>query len=128
MPNIPIALAKPGMVLSKPVLRGNSSVAIAGEGMVLTQEYIDRFKTSSVTVLSVRGPVPGVDETLDFKVLLANIDAQFSRYSEDKFMNGMRLLAKQYFQRKLDEQQAMQALIAAEEAKAAQPAKEEAKP
>ena len=56
--------------------------------MVLTQEYIDRFKTSSVTVLSVRGPVPGVDETLDFKVLLANIDAQFSRYSEEKFMNG----------------------------------------
>ena len=125
MPNIPIALAKPGMVLSKPVMRGNSSVAIAGEGMVLTQEYIDRFKSSSVTVLSVRGPVPGVDETLDFKVLLENIDAQFSRYNDDKFMNGMRLLAKQYFQRKLSAQQAMQDLIAAEEAKAAQPDKKE---
>ena len=113
MPNIPISMALPGMVLSKPVMRGQSSVAIAGEGMVLTQEYLDRFKTSSVTVISVRGPVPGMEEALDFKKLLASIDDKFKRYSDDKFMNGMRLLAKQYFQHKLDAQQQREAALAA---------------
>lgn len=113
MPNIPIAMAKPGMVLSKPVMRGQSSIAIAGEGVVLTQEYIDRFKTSSVTVVSVRGPVPGMEESLDFKKLLESIDDKFKRYNDDKFMNGMRLLAKQYFQRKVNEQQAYEAALAA---------------
>ena len=112
MPNIPISMAQPGMVLSKPVMRGQSSVAIAGEGMVLTQEYIDRFKTSSVTVISVRGPVPGMEESLDFKKLLAYIDDKFSRYNDDKFMSGMRLLAKQYFQRKLNEQQKYETALA----------------
>jgi hypothetical protein len=116
MPNIPIAMAKEGMILSKPVVRANSSVAIAGEGVVLTQEYIDRFKTSGVSMLSVRGPVPGVEEALDFKKLLATIDDKFKRYNDDKFMNGMRLLATQYFQRKLEEQQAYEAaLLAIEE-------------
>ncbi len=118
MPNIPISMAKPGMVLSKPVLRAKSSVAIAGEGVVLTQEYIDRFKSSSITMLSVRGPIAGMEETLSFKNLLDNLDSQFSRYNDDKFMNGMRLLAKQYFQRKLDEQQAYETALAAAEAEA----------
>ena len=113
MPNIPIAMAKPGMVLSKPVVRAKSSVAIAGEGVVLTQEYIDRFKSSSVTVISVRGPVAGVEDALDFKKLLESLDSKFSRYNDDKFMNGMRLLAKQYFQRKVDEQQAYEAALVA---------------
>ena len=113
MPNIPISMAQPGMVLSKPVMRGQSRVAIAGEGMVLTQEYIDRFKTSSVTVISVRGPVPGLEEALDFKKLLASIDDKFHRYNDDKFMSGMRLLARQYFQRKVDEQQKYEAALAA---------------
>ena len=113
MPNIPISMAQPGMVLSKPVMRGQSSVAIAGEGMVPTQEYIDRFKTSSVTVISVRGPVPGMEEALDFKKLLASIDDKFHRYNDDKFMSGMRLLARQYFQRKVDEQQKYEAALAA---------------
>ena len=112
MPNIPISMAQPGMVLSKPVMRGQSSVAIAGEGMVLTQEYIDRFKTSSVTVVSVRGPVPGMEEALDFKKLLASIDDKFKRYNDDKFMSGMRLLAKQYFQRKVDERQKYETALA----------------
>lgn len=121
MPNIPIAMAKPGMVLSKPVVRAKSSVAIAGEGVVLTQEYIDRFKSSSVTVISVRGPVAGVEDALDFKKLLESLDSKFSRYNDDKFMNGMRLLAKQYFQRKVDEQQAYEAaLVAAAEQSSAE--------
>ncbi len=112
MPNIPIAIAKPGMVLSKPVMRGQSSIAIAGEGVVLTQEYIDRFKTSSVTMISVLGPVPGMEESLDLKKLLAGLDDKFKRYDDDKFMSGMRLLAKQYFQRKLEEQRAREADLA----------------
>ena len=115
MPNIPITMAQPGMVLAKPVLRPKSSLAVAGEGVTLTQEYIDRFKSSGITVLSVRGPVPGVEEALDFKKLLENIDAQFSRYNDDKFMSGMRLLAKKYFQRKVEEQQAFEAALAAAE-------------
>lgn len=115
MPNIPITMAQPGMVLAKPVVRPKSSLAIAGEGVILTQEYIDRFKSSGITVLSVRGPVPGVEETLDFKKLLENIDAQFGRYNDDKFMSGMRLLAKKYFQRKVEEQQAFEAALAAAE-------------
>ncbi len=113
MPNIPLTMATPGMVLAKPVLRAKSSVAIAGEGLTLTQEYIDRFKSSGVTTINVRGPIPGMEESLDFKKLLDNIDAQFSRYNDDKFMNGMRLLAKKYFQGKLEEQQAFQAAMAA---------------
>ena len=64
---------------------------------------------------AMRGPVPGVEEALDFKKLLENIDAQFGRYNDDKFMSGMRLLAKKYFQRKVEEQQAFEAALAAAE-------------
>lgn len=110
MPTISLSQAMPGMVLAKPVMRPNSSVAIAGEGLKLTQEYIDRFKSSGISTVSVRGPVPGVEETLDFKKILGQLDSKFTRYNGDKFMSGMRLLAKQYFQRKLDEQQAIELL------------------
>lgn len=110
MPTIPLSLARPGMVLAKPVMRPNSSVAIAGEGVRLTQEYIDRIQSSGVAAVSVRGPVPGVEETLDFKKILAGLDRQFARYNQDKFMSGMRLLAKQYFEKKLAEQQAIEVL------------------
>ena len=54
MPNIPLTMATPGMILAKPVLRAKSSVAIAGEGLTLTQEYIDRFKSSGVTRQPIR--------------------------------------------------------------------------
>ncbi len=110
MPTISLSQARPGMVLAKPVLRPNSSVAIAGEGIKLTQEYIDRFQSCGVSTVSVRGPIPGVEETLDFKKILARLDGKFARYNADKFMSGIRLLAKQYFQRKLAEQQAIEVL------------------
>ena len=123
MQKISLNLAKPGMILAKPVARPDG-IAVAAPGTELTESLLDRFDTMGVTHLVVEGePVrlDGPPGSTSFDKRLERLDFLFRRFPEDKWMGQIRRLLDHYFRMKAAASVAM-----AEAAKAAKAAEIEA--
>ena len=118
MQKIPIKLAAPGMVLAQAVQREDGLVLV-GPGTTLTEKIIERFLSSGIASIAVKGnPLPSQDGAGDYGALLDKLDPMFRHQTDNKFMMGLRGILKKYFIRKLAESQAAKAAEAAAEAAA----------
>lgn len=116
MQKIPLTLAKPGMILAKPVTRPDG-IAVAAAGSELSQGILDRFDTMGVSHVVVEGePVrlDGAPGGTSYDKRLERLDFLFRKYSDDKWMGQIKRLVDHYFRMK-----AAASLAMAEAAKAA---------
>lgn len=116
MQKIPLTLAKPGMILAKPVTRPDG-IAVAAAGSELSQGILDRFDTMGVSHVVVEGEPVNLDGApggTSYDKRLERLDFLFRKYPEDKWMGQIRRLLDHYFRMK-----AAASLAMAEAAKAA---------
>ncbi|MEA4855570.1 MAG: hypothetical protein AAGU21_14580 [Solidesulfovibrio sp.] len=102
MQKIPLNLARPGMLLAKPVTRPDG-IAVAAAGSELSESLIDRFDTMGVTHLVVEGePVrlDGPAGSSSFDKRLERIPFLFRKYQGDKWMGQIQRLLDHYFRMK----------------------------
>ncbi len=117
MQKIPLQLARPEMILAKPVTRENGMVLIAA-GTVLTAGLISRLDNMGVELLVVEGETLEMGGGCNEEVLVRKrerLDHLFRNFTDDKYMQHVKQLVSDYYAR--------QCALAA----AAQAAKEEGK-
>ena len=126
MQKIPLSLAKPGMILAKPVARPDG-IAVAAAGSELSESLLDRFDSMGVSHLVVEGEPVALDGpagSSSFDKRLERLDYLFRKYPDDKWMVQIRRLLDHYFRMKAAASAAM--VEAAKAAKAAAAAEAEA--
>lgn len=104
MQKIPVNLARPGMVLDKPVLRDNGLVLVA-QGTEISQSLLDRLENMGVEWITVEGsPVDmeGMAPSKTYQQRMEEMDHLFRKYKDDKWMNNMKSFLKSYFRRKAE--------------------------
>ncbi len=109
MQKIPLNLARPGMVLAKPVTRPDG-IAVAAAGSELSESLLDRFDTMGVTHLVVEGePVrlDGPAGSSSFDKRLERLDHLFRKFPDDAWMAQIRRLLDHYFRMKAASSAAM---------------------
>lgn len=102
MQKIPLTLAKPGMILAKPVTRPDG-IAVAAAGSELSQGILDRFDTMGVTHVVVEGePVKldGQPGGTSYDKRLERLDYLFRKFPDDKWMGQIKRLVDRYFRMK----------------------------
>lgn len=122
MQKIPLNLARPGMVLAKPVARADG-IAVAAAGSEISQGLLDRLDTMGVTHLVVEGqPVKldGQPGSTSFDKRLERLDFLFRKHTANPWMAQIRRLMDHYFR--------MRAASSAAMAQAAQAARAESQP
>ncbi len=107
MQKIPLAKARVGMVLAKPVLRENGMVLI-GEGTRLSEEHLTSLKRQGVNFIVVKGaPVKmeGGSYGISLEKRQERLDYLFRKYKEDKWMQKVKTFFRVFFKYKLQQQQ-----------------------
>jgi hypothetical protein len=102
MQKIPLSLAKPGMILAKPVARPDG-IAVAAAGSELSQGILDRFDSMGVSHVVVEGePVrlDGAPGGTSYDKRLERLDYLFRKFPGDKWMSQIRRLFDHYFRMK----------------------------
>lgn len=131
MQKIPLTLAKPGMILAKPVTRPDG-IAVAGAGSELSQGILDRFDSMGISHVVVEGePVKldGQPGGTSYDKRLERLDFLFRRYPDDKWMGQIKRLVDHYFRMKAAASAAMaEAARAASQPEAAPAADNAPKP
>jgi hypothetical protein len=126
MQKIPLDLARPGMILAKPVARPDG-IAVAAAGSELSESLLDRFDSMGVSHLVVEGEPVALDGpagSSSFDKRLERLDYLFRKFPDDKWMVQIRRLLDHYFRMKAAASAAM--VEAAKAAKAAAAAEAEA--
>jgi len=122
MQKIPLNLARPGMILAKPVARSDG-IAVAAAGSELSENLLDRFDSMGVTQLVVEGEPVGLDGpagSSSFDKRLERLDFLFRKYPEDKWMGQIHRLMDHFFRMKAASSAALaEAAAAARAAKTA---------
>ena len=97
MQKIPLKLAKPGMVLAKPVARDNGMVLLA-QGTELAESTIQRLENMNVERIVIEGEVDlGDGAGTNYDTLLANLDRLFRKHTGDKWMMKLKEALRAYF-------------------------------
>lgn len=100
MQKLPLRLAEPGMVLAKPVTRGNGLV-VAAEGTELTQGIISGLERMEIESIVVEGnPVDmdGIAGGIRYEKRIERLDHLFRKYEDDQYMMRLKTSIKKYFQ------------------------------
>lgn len=116
MQRIPVRLAKPGMILAKPLLRDNGLVLIA-EGTEISESLVSRLATMNIESIVVKGSplnLEGMGDSSSFSKRIERMDHLFRKYRSDPFMMKLKMRLKEYFQLKAAAQAAAEAAEAAE--------------
>jgi hypothetical protein len=102
MQKIPLNLARPGMVLAKPVARADG-IAVAAAGSELSESLLSRFDAMGIGHLVVEGEPVALDGpagSSSFDKRLERLDYLFRRFPDDKWMGQIRRLLDHYFRMK----------------------------
>ena len=125
MQKIPLTLARPGMILAKPVARSDG-IAVAAAGSALSESLLDRFDAMGVTHLVVEGEPVALDGpagSSSFDKRLERLEYLFRKYPDDKWMGQIRRLLDHHFRMKAAASAALaEALRAAQTAEPVAPA------
>ncbi len=111
MQKIPLNLAKPGMILDKPLLRDNGLVLVA-EGTELSDTLLGRLLTMGIETIVVKGnPVDldGAGGGSSFCQRAERMDHLFRKYQADPFMMKLKERLTEYFKLKAAAEAAAQA-------------------
>jgi hypothetical protein len=101
MQKIPLQLARPEMVLAKPVTRENGMVLIAA-GTVLSAGLISKLDNMGVEQLVVEGETLEMGGGCSEEVLVKKrerLDHLFRNFSEDKYMQQVKQVVSDYYAR-----------------------------
>jgi len=99
MQRIPVKLARPGMVLAKPLLREGGMVLLA-EGTELSEAVVARLPDMGVDSIVVQGhPVDldGMGGGTSAAARAARMDHLFRRHGDDPWMMQLKKVFKGYF-------------------------------
>jgi len=102
MLKIPLQLARPEMVLGKPVTRENGMVLIAA-GTVLTASLISKLDTMGVEEVVVEGDSLEMGEGCGAEALAKKqerLDHIFRSFTNDKYMQKVKLMVQEYYTHK----------------------------
>ena len=102
MQKIPIAYAKPGMVLAKPVTRKDGTILI-GEDTEISESILNRLDRMDVKEIVVQGEPVQLDEDssgASFGKRLQRVDHLFRRHEADEWMQQVKQFLKDYFQKR----------------------------
>lgn len=118
MQKIPIALAKSGMKLAKPVTK-EGGMTIMAEDMELNDSHIKRLESMKIERITVQGhpvDIGGSGAGTRWGERLERLDHLFRKHTKDKWMMRVKNRMGQYFQLKAAAQEAkMKALEAIDE-------------
>jgi hypothetical protein len=90
MQRVPIDLAKPGMVLAKPILN-DSGMALCAEGTELTASIIERLIKMNIFYVTLRGnPVDLGIEVKSKEQKIHELNARFAKIKGDPLMDRIR--------------------------------------
>jgi hypothetical protein len=102
MQKIPLQLARPDMVLAKPVTRDNGMV-LGAAGPTLTEYLISKLGNMGVEEVAVQGDALGMGEGCGAEALARKqerLDHLFRNFEEDKYMQSVKGLIAGYYARK----------------------------
>lgn len=99
MQSIPLASAKPGMVLARNVTNPNSpnGAPVCGKGIPLTDSLFERLAQMGVQSVTVDGHPVAVEGESTLEEILVKLDEKFRRFEGDSLM--MRI--KEIYKRRL---------------------------
>jgi len=98
---IPLNLARPGMVLEKPLLRDNGQVLL-GPGTKLTDSTLQRLERMEVQWVTVQGnpvKIEGQGQG-SYHDRIKALDSLFRQHQEDPWMMKIKKFFRGYFKRK----------------------------
>jgi len=105
MQNIPISLAKAGMVLAKEIKNSAdaSAMTICGKGIKLTEPLIDRLQRMGIQSLVVEGHPVHVEGEASLEEMLTALDRRFSSVEDDPLMMKIKDIYRKQIQRAREE-------------------------
>ncbi len=88
MQKIPIALAKPGMILGQDIKSSEDPAAmtICGKGVPLTESLIERLRDKDIQTLTVEGHPVKLEGESSIEEMIGALDKRFSRVGDDPLM------------------------------------------
>jgi hypothetical protein len=99
MQKIPLNLAKPGMVLAKPVPRQDGIVVVAS-GTEITEGLLDKLQSMEVETIVVEGNPVNMDGVMagsSYATRIARLDHLFRKFPDDPWMGRVREMFRAYF-------------------------------
>ena len=88
MQNIPLTLAKAGMVVAKEIKASEdpASMTICGKGVKLTDSLLNRFEQMGIQSVSVEGHPVKMEGESSVEEMLAGLEHRFRRAGDDPLM------------------------------------------
>jgi len=99
MQKIPLNLAKPGMVLAKPVPRQDGIVVVAS-GTEITEGLIDKLESMEVETIVVEGNPVNMDGVMagsSYAARVGRLDHLFRKFPDDPWMGRVKEMFRGYF-------------------------------
>jgi hypothetical protein len=105
MQNIPISLAKAGMVVAKEIKSSDdpASMTICGKGVKLTDSLLSRLESMGIQAITVEGHPVTVEGEATVEEMLAALDQRFSRVMDDPLMVKVKDLYRRQILRSMGE-------------------------
>ena len=96
MQNIPLTLAKAGMVIAKEIKASEdpASMTICGKGITLTDSLLNRFEQMGIQSVNVEGHPVKMEGESTVEEMLAALEHRFRRAGDDPLM----LMIKEIYQ------------------------------
>jgi hypothetical protein len=83
MQKIPLKKAAEGMILAKPIVRGNG-VILMGKGVELNKQLIEKLNGLDITKVTVKGRPLGGEDEKSVELLIAELEERFTPVSSDR--------------------------------------------
>lgn len=102
MQKIPLKLAKPGMVLAKPVAKDNGMVLLA-QGTELNESALERMERMNIERIVIEGELPDLDGAgagTNYGQILDKLDHLFRKHEKDAWMMKLKKGFRHYLQLK----------------------------
>jgi hypothetical protein len=93
MPGITIENLKPGMILAKPLSKGN--MVILGAGTVLSEAWISRIADMGLEQVFIEGPA---EQPIPKEEALARLDARFQGVLDRPYMREIKKIINEHIE------------------------------
>ncbi len=100
MQKVPLTLAKPGMVLEKPVTRENG-MTLVGVGTQLTDALLQRLENMGVESIVVEGSPLTPDGENPYTAKIERLEHLFRQYTQDRWMQKVKATLVACFEKKI---------------------------